>query len=251
MEVEVIKMCAKMLNFYSDKNDVVGGFFSGGTESILMAILAYREYGYNVRGVKKANLVICTTGHAAALKAADLFGIEVRLVKTDKNEQMHVRDTKCNIDSNTVCVYTSYPNYPYGTVDPIHEIAKICKSKGVPLHIDMCLGGFLVPFLKNDDGTPFFEVPKGVTSISLDCHKYGLSAKGASVLLFSSEKYRKQSFFVTSDWPGGFYGTVGIAGSRSGSAIASAWISMMRLGLKGFTKNANQVRSGNFVLIQL
>jgi sphinganine-1-phosphate aldolase len=88
-------------------------------------------------------------------------------------------------------VYTSFPNYPYGTVDPIDKIAKKCKTSGVPLHIDMCLGGYLVPFLKTEEGHPYFTVPQGVTSISLDCHKYGLSAKGASVLLFSSEKYRK------------------------------------------------------------
>lgn len=112
-------MCAKMLNFYSDKNDVVGGFFSGGTQSILMAILAYREYGFKYLGVTKPNLVICSTGHAAALKAADLFGIEVKIVKTDRDERMHISDTKSKIDRNTVCVYTSYPNYPYGTVDPI------------------------------------------------------------------------------------------------------------------------------------
>jgi glutamate/tyrosine decarboxylase-like PLP-dependent enzyme len=62
---------------------------------------------------------------------------------------MHVSDTKCKIDCNTVCVYASFPNYPYGTVDPIDKIARICKSKGVPLHVDMCLGGFIVPFLKN------------------------------------------------------------------------------------------------------
>lgn len=158
---------------------------------------------------------------------------------------------KSKLDENTVCVYTSYPNYPYGTVDPIEEIAYICKKKGIPVHIDMCLGGYLVPFLKKDDGSPFFEVPAGVTSISLDCHKYGLSAKGASVLLFSSEKYRKQQLFVTSDWPGGFYGTIGIAGSRTGATIASAWISMMRMGQKGYIKNANLIRNGNLLLIQL
>lgn len=108
-----------------------------------------------------------------------------------------------------------------------------------------------MPFLKDEQGKPIFEVPDGVTSISMDCHKYGLSAKGASVLLFSSEKYRREQLFVTSEWPGGLYGTVGIAGSRSGTAIASAWISMMRLGQKGYTKNANAVSSGNYLFIQL
>jgi sphinganine-1-phosphate aldolase len=157
---------------------------------------------------------------------------------------MSVFSTYLNINRNTVCVYTSFPNYPYGTVDPIAKIAGICKSSDTPLHIDMCLGGYLVPFLKTTEGSPYFTVPSGVTSISLDCHKYGLAAKGASVLLFSSEKYRKEQLFVTSEWPGGLYGTVGIAGSRTGATIASAWISMMRLGVNGYTKNANAISSG-------
>ena len=80
----------------------------------------------------------------------------MRLVKTDKNYQMHVGNMKSQIDSNTICVYTSYPNYPYGTVDPIEDIGYICKKRDVPVHIDMCLGGFVAPFLKNEDGTPFF-----------------------------------------------------------------------------------------------
>lgn len=86
-----------------------------------------------------------------------------------------------------------------------------------------------------------FTVPKGVSSISMDCHKYGLAAKGCSVLLFSHEKYRKGHFFVTTEWPGGYYGTIGITGSRSGSPSASAWISMMKMGIKGYIKNANSV----------
>ncbi len=93
----------------------------------------------------------------------------------------------------------------------------------------MCLGGFVAPFLEKD-----WKLPVGITSVSADPHKYGLSAKGVSVLLFNSEKYRKYQYFVTTFWPGGLYGTPGVAGSRSGVFIASAWISMMKLGRKGF-----------------
>lgn len=157
---------------------------------------------------------------------------------------------KKNIDSNTICVYTSYPNYPYGTVDPIEDIAYICKKKGVPVHIDMCLGGYLVPFLKDKHGKPMLTIPKGITSISMDCHKYGLSAKGASVLLFSSEQIRKEHIFITGYWPGGLYGTMGIAGSRSGASIASAWIAMMKTGVKGYTKNAQNIQKGKSILIK-
>lgn len=94
-------------------------------------------------------------------------------------------------------------------------------------------------------------MPPGITSVSADPHKYGLAGKGVSVLLFSSEKYRKHQFFVTSFWPGGLYGTPGVAGSRTGVYIASAWISMMKLGYKGFQENARHVRDGIYFIIQL
>jgi sphinganine-1-phosphate aldolase len=142
---------------------------------------------------------------------------------------MDIGDMKSNIDSETICVYASYPNYPYGTCDPIESIAAICLKNNVPLHLDMCLGGFVSPFIEEN-----WNVPTGVTSISADPHKYGLSAKGSSVLLFSDEKYRKHQYFVTKYWPGGLYGTPGLAGSRSGVFIASSWISMMKLGIKGY-----------------
>ena len=148
MEVEVIKMCANMMKFGMKDKEVIGGFFSGGTESIIMAILAYREYGHHAKGIKNPNLVICVSGHAAAIKGSNYFDVEVRRVKCDKEYKMDVKDMKSKMDSNTICVYTSYPNYPYGTTDDMDTIASICKKKDVPVHIDMCLGGFLVPFLK-------------------------------------------------------------------------------------------------------
>ena len=93
-------------------------------------------------------MIICKTGHVAALKACDYLGIEVRLVDFDKNYEMDFSEVKRNIDSDTICVYTSYPNYPYGTCDPIHKIAPYCKGKKIPVHVDMCLGGFIAPFIE-------------------------------------------------------------------------------------------------------
>ncbi len=92
-------------------------------------------------------------------------------------------------------------------------------------------------------------MPSGVTSVSIDPHKYGLAAKGASVSLFSDEKYRSAHMFTTMFWPGGLYGTTGFAGSRSGMTIAASWISMMRLGDEGYKKNALQVQQGNLFVI--
>lgn len=119
MEIEVVQMTASILNFKTSQKRASGTFNSGGTESILMAILAYREYGIKEKGIKKPNLLICYTGHIAAVKSCDYLNIEVRLIKYDREYKMDIGDMKRNIDENTICVYASYPNYPYGTCDPL------------------------------------------------------------------------------------------------------------------------------------
>ena len=105
----------------------------------------------------------------------------------------------------------------------------------------MCLGGFVSPFIEDN-----WKIPKGITSISADPHKYGLAAKGISVLLYSSDKYRKHQYFVTKYWPGGLYATPGVSGSRTGVYISSAWISMMKLGAKGYRDNAIKLKRSKY-----
>jgi sphinganine-1-phosphate aldolase len=117
----------------------------------MMAILSYRQYG-RAKGISKPNLVICYTGHVASIKSCKYLDIETRFVDYDSEYCMSFSDTKSKIDDNTIGVYTSCPNYPYGTIDPIAEITAYCKKRDIPVHIDMCLGGFLVPFLKNEKG---------------------------------------------------------------------------------------------------
>ena len=237
-------MTADFIGLKNEEGKHCGTVNSGGTESILMALYAYREYGMKECGVYKPNLVICETGHAAAIKACHYFDIEVKLIPFDSNYQMHLRKMKNAIDENTICVYTSYPNYPIGSADQIDTIGPYCHKRGIPVHVDMCLGGFVAPFADKD-----WKLPEGITSVSADPHKYGLSAKGVSVLLFNSEKYRKYQYFVTTHWPGGLYGTPGLSGSRSGVFIASAWISMMKLGRKGYEENAKLIHDSKYFLI--
>jgi glutamate/tyrosine decarboxylase-like PLP-dependent enzyme len=146
-----------------------------------MAMFAYREYMMKERGVIKPNIVICETGHAAAIKAAHYFDLEIKMIPFDSNYQMHLGKMKRAIDENTICVYTSYPNYPIGSADQIDDIGPYCQRKGIPVHVDMCLGGFVAPLSVDN-----WKLPEGITSVSADNHKYGLSAKGVSILLFSS-----------------------------------------------------------------
>ena len=143
-------------------------------------------------------------------------------------------------------IVASAPSFPQGVIDPIPDLGCLAKKLGIGLHIDACLGGFFLPFLKKIDyKLPDFDftIP-GVTSISVDLHKYGYAAKGASAILYKKSEYRRYQFFVTADWPGGLYASPSMLGSRSGGAIAAAWASMMSLGEKGYLNSVKLTIEG-------
>ena len=128
-------------------------------------------------------------------------------------------------------------------IDPFDELSKIALEHQVPLHADCCLGGFLLPFWKKlGKNVPNFDfsVP-GVTSISIDTHKYGYAPKGTSLILFRNAEYRKHMYYVTTEWPGGIYCTATMAGSRPGALIAACWASLVSLGEKGYLEIAEQI----------
>jgi len=128
--------------------------------------------------------------------------------------------------------------------DPIEALSELALRKGLPLHVDACFGGFMLPWLeKLGVELPLwdFRVP-GVTSISADIHKYGYSSKGASVIAYRNKELRKFQFFAYSEWPGGLFGSPSMAGSRPGGMIAAAWAAMVAMGQDGYINIAREVR---------
>ncbi len=126
------------------------------------------------------------------------------------------------INSNTVLLVGSAPNFPHGIIDDISALSALALRKRLPLHVDCCLGSFLVPFLERVgfDSVPFdFRVP-GVTSMSVDTHKYGFAPKGNSTVLYRTTRLRTYAYFVSPDWSGGVYASPGMAGSQPGALIA-------------------------------
>jgi glutamate/tyrosine decarboxylase-like PLP-dependent enzyme len=217
---------------------------SGGTASITHAMLAYREEGRERRGIAHPNVVKPETAHPAFDKAAHLFGMELRrapidpettLVRLDAVEEL--------VDECTVAVVGSAGNYGYGTIDPIADLAQLALERGVGLHVDACLGGFLLPFGEELGYAipPFdFRVP-GVTSISADTHKYGYGLKGTSTVLFRDRSLRNRCYFLMPDWSGGKYFSPGMDGSRSGGLLAATWASLMSLGREGYRQYARRI----------
>lgn len=242
MEAEVVRMSCTL--FHGGPNSC-GTVTSGGTESILMACKAYRDMAYE-RGVKYPEIVAPVSIHAAFDKAAHYFGMKLVRVPLDpKTMKVNIKAMRRAINKNTAMLVCSTPQFPHGIMDPVEEVSKLAVRYKLPLHVDACLGGFLIVFMDKAGFplAPFDFRLQGVTSISADTHKYGYAPKGSSVVLYSDKKYRHYQYFVAPDWQGGIYASPSIAGSRPGGIIAACWATMMNMGENGYVDATKKIIS--------
>lgn len=234
MESEVVRMA---INLFRGDDNCCGTMTSGGTESLVMVCKAFRDYARAERGVERGEVIAPITAHAGFDKAAELLGLKLRHVQCDpKTFKVSVRGMKNLINKNTILLVGSSPTYPHGIIDPLDEIAELGIAYDIPVHVDACLGGFLLPFMA-EAGYPVpvfdFRLP-GVTSISADTHKYGYAPKGSSVIMYRDLKYRHYQFSVCTEWPGGMYASPTISGSRAGANIATCWAALLYHGREGY-----------------
>ena len=237
-EGEIISMTSDLLH-----GTGVGVVTSGGSESLITALYSYRELARETRGVTQPNVVMPTTAHVALDKGAHWMNIEVRHAPLREDYLVDVDAMAALIDDNTICLVGSAANYGHGLIDPIEEIAALAQSRGIGMHVDGCLGGWLLPWVEKvgyDVPLWDFRVP-GVTSISADTHKYGYALKGSSVLLYRDKDLRKHQYFTYPDWPGGLYLSPGLAGSRSGGIIASTYAAILATGESGYLAAADAI----------
>ena len=232
MEAEIIHMCANILN---SNDPCAGSFTSGGTESIILAMRTYRDFYSKTN----PNIIVCKTGHAAYWKAGQYLDINIIEAPYDEEGKLTLKNIKKLINNNTIAVITSAPSFNFGIIDDIKEISEYCFKKNISVHVDMCLGGFILPFIEGYKHISFLS--NGVTSISLDTHKYGCGPKGGSVILYKNTNLYKKQIFVKENWSGGIYGTSNISGSRCGNSISLTWASLMYHGFNGFKKNAETI----------
>jgi sphinganine-1-phosphate aldolase len=244
-EAEIIAMALDLLHADAVTDTEPAGLVTtGGTGSIAHAMLAYREHAREHRNVTRPNVVKPETAHPAFDKACHLFGIELRRAPVDPTTTfVDVEWVDEHVDDQTIAIIGSACNYGYGTVDPIADLSDVALLHGVGLHVDGCLGGFILPFgqeLGYDVPVFDFRIP-GVTTISADTHKYGYALKGTSVLSFRDKGLRNSQYFFLTDWSGGKYCSPGMEGSRSGGLIAATWASMVQLGREGYRRYAEQI----------
>jgi sphinganine-1-phosphate aldolase len=242
MESEILAMTAKMLNadavtVRNPGDQVCGTITSGGTESILMAMKAYRDWARKDKGISSPEVIMPHTAHPAFDKADQYFGIKmVHIPVSAPDFRVDPAAVEARINANTAAIVGSAGNYPYGLIDPLDKLSDIALKHNIGLHVDGCLGGFIFPWIEKL-GYPIppfdFRLP-GVTSMSADTHKYGFALKGTSVVLYRSNNLRRHQYFNVPDWPGGLYASPTAAGSRSGGLTAATWASMVYLGEEGY-----------------
>ncbi|HSM69898.1 MAG TPA: aspartate aminotransferase family protein [Xanthomonadales bacterium] len=240
-ETEVVAMSAALLG---GDGDAAGNMTSGGTESILLAVMTAREWARAHRAdIERPEMVLPVTAHPAFEKAAHYFEVRPVYVPVGPDFRADVEAMRGALTPQTALVVASAPSYPHGVVDPVAEVAKIAEEAGILCHVDACVGGFMLPFIRQL-GYPApdfdFRVP-GVTSMSADLHKYGYAAKGASVILYKDAGLRRHQYFAATEWPGGIYASPTMSGTRPGGAIAAAWAVMNYLGQEGYLAMAEEV----------
>ncbi len=241
LENELVDMARRHLN---GNEQVVGNFTSGGTESIILAVKTARDYFRASKPeIEEPEMILPTTGHAAFHKAAHYLGVRVVQTPVDpvtfKADVDAVREA---ITPATILIVGSAPSYAHGVVDPIREMAGLALENHILFHSDACMGGFMLPYFRRL-GTPVpdfdFSVP-GVTSLSMDLHKYAYTAKGASLILYRDKNLRRYQIFACSRWTGYTMVNNAVQSSKSGGPMAAAWAVINFIGDEGYLELARR-----------
>ena len=257
MEAEVAAMSASLMGGPDEAGPgacptVCGAMTNGGTESILSAVKATRDWMRHERGIRAPEMIIGVSAHAAFIKASEYFKIKLVRVPVGRDGRLTARAVRPYVTANTVLVVGSAPGFPHGVVDDIEGLSRLAVRGRFGLHVDCCLGGFVLPFVRRlgYPVPPFdFAVP-GVTSMSLDTHKFAMGHKGTSVVLYRNREIRRHQYTAVTDWTGGLYISSGMAGSRSGAVMATAWAALVHQGWDGYLRATERMMQATQILIK-
>ncbi len=231
------------VNKRNPKQKACGSLTTGGTDSIFQSVYVHREWGLDEKKIKHPEIVLPVSAHPAFFKAAHYLNMKTVVAKLDENFQADVQDVESKITHNTVMIVGSAGNYGHGIIDPIEKLSDIALKHKIGLHVDGCLGGFILAWaqpLGLECPVFDFRLP-GVTAISADTHKYGYSLKGTSTVLFCNEELRRYQYYTEVDWPGGVYVSPGFNGSKSGGLFAATWAAMVHYGKEGYMSRAKKI----------
>ncbi len=249
-ENEIVSMARSHLG---GDDRVVGNFTSGGTESILLAVKAARDWArVNRPAATEPEMILPITGHAAFHKAAHYFGIKIVPCPVDDGFRADANAMRKLINKNTILLVGSASSYAHGVVDPIAELGAMAEAHGVWLHVDSCIGGFLLPYFRRLGAkVPEFDFRvSGVSSISMDLHKYAFCPKGASVVLYRNKDLRQYQLFACSDWTGYTMINTTVQSTKSGGPMAAAWAVLQFIGDSGYLEIARKLLKARDQIIE-
>ena len=233
MENELVQQIASL---FSINQKLFGNLTSGGTESIFLSLLSARNWSAKYRNIKNPEVILSSSAHPAFLKAMNFLCIKPIIVPTKKDFNLNVEAFEKLINNNTILLIGSAPAYPTGMIDPIEKLSELALKNNLLLHVDACIGGFLLSYLKKCDyNIPLFDFNlDGVSSLSVDLHKYAYAPKGSSVLLYRNDDVRKEQFSVYPNWEGGIYGSTSFLGTKPGGIVAATWFTLNHIGENGY-----------------
>jgi sphinganine-1-phosphate aldolase len=247
MENDLVAAAARLVD---SPATVVGSVTSGGTESVLLAVQGARDAHLAAHpagpSAPRPAMVLPDTAHAAFHKAAHYFGVEAVLVPTGADHRADLAATERALDDlgdRVALVVGSAPSYAHGVVDPVTELAALAAERGTRCHVDACIGGWVLPYAARlgRDVPPWTFAVEGVTSISVDLHKYAYAPKGASVLLHRTSALRRPQYFASASWPGYTMLNSTMQSTRSGGPVAGAWAAVQAIGDEGYELLAREV----------
>jgi glutamate/tyrosine decarboxylase-like PLP-dependent enzyme len=250
LENEVVRMTANLLGC---NKAVVGNFTSGGTESLILAVKTARDYSRAVKPhIKEPEMVLPITAHSSLFKACHYLGIKPVVTRVDDDTfKADVAAMRTAISDNTILLVGSAPGYAHGVVDPISEIASLAVEKELLCHVDACVGGIHLSYMRQLG----YEVPDfnlnvpGVTSLSVDLHKYGYAPKGASIVLHKNKELRKYQIWGCSRWTGYPVINAAITSAKSGGPMAAAWAVLNYMGDDGYKQSVQEVMAATQLMI--
>lgn len=251
LENDIISMAG---NLVGGGDSVAGNFTTGGTESIMLAVKSARDYFRHVKPeITAPEMVLPHTAHAAFHKACHFLGVKAVVVDVDKETYRAIpAEMEKAITPNTIFMVGSAPSYAQGTVDPIPEMAAIAQKHGILFHVDACMGGMFLPFMKKAG----YDIPKydlsvpGVTSLSMDFHKFGYAAKGASAVLYNSRELRRFQLFTHSGWAGYTIINSTVLSTKGAGPLAACWAILNHFGEEGYVKTVKACREATEKIIQ-
>jgi len=247
MENDVVSIAASLVN----GKDAVGSFTYGGTESIILAVKSARDHRRRTMG-GDLEIILPTTAHPSFRKAAHLLGLKVVTVPVGEDLTVDLEKVKESVTSRTAMIVGSAPNYPFGTIDDIRGLSDIAEDKGIWLHVDACIGGFVLPFMRKLGlVVPDFDFSlEGVHSMSMDIHKYGYAPRGASVVLYRNRELRLNQWYVNASWPGYPFVNSTILSTRSAGPLAAAWAVLHYLGEEGYLRLTRMIVNARDALVK-